>query len=67
MKRKLKHFVGESHLVVDRFGRPIKFSTDAVNEGQGRRAIQRGMNARRGFRPEAFISMDVKEVVTSHK
>ena len=63
--KKTRHFIGASPLITDRNNVPILFTTDATSENQGRKAIQRGMNKKRGYIPEAFVPMDFKEVKTS--
>ena len=64
MKKKkiLKHFEGESRLVVDDKGKIIKYCTDKATESQGFYAIQRAMNKKRKCNPSASIPIDLKEV-----
>ncbi|MDP2638603.1 MAG: hypothetical protein Q8P06_00290 [Candidatus Azambacteria bacterium] len=47
---------------INRYGKPIEFFTTAENEGRARRAIQKAMNKRRGYVPEAFVNMEFREV-----
>ena len=61
--KKTRHFVGVSFLIMDKNNVPIIFSTDARNENQGLRAIKWAMNKKRGCVPEAFIPIDIREVV----
>ncbi len=62
MKKK-KHFTGASRFVINKDGVPIMFSTDAVNEHQGFKALQRAMNKKRGCVPEALVpGMEVTEI-----
>ena len=62
MKKK-KHFVGASRFVINKYGMPIMFFTDAINEYQGRKALQRAMNKKRECVPEAIVPcMEVTEV-----
>ena len=65
MKKK-KYFVGVSRFVINKYGTPIMFSTNAVNEHQGRKALQRAMNKKRGCVPEAIVpGMEITEVEVS--
>ena len=62
MKKELRHFEGLSRLILDEKGAMIRFCTDKVSENQATRAIQRGMNKKRGCIPSASLPIAIRAV-----
>lgn len=58
-----KLFAGRSRFIVDPNGKIETFYTRATTETRGKKQIQRKMNKELGRVPEAFVAMDIVEII----